>query len=199
MNSLIRMSALPEIFTATDAIQIGKVESSQLNQVMWRWKNSGLVKPLGARCDVWFNLVKDPVITQDRWIKAVRLAVPHAILAGHQVLQRSGLTTQIAGCAYLIRAARSAACTIDGAELHERPAAWIKRLWEIGAISSNGGLAELDPGAALADLLAFAPNSIDLDDIYFDEVTPESLAFYEELTGNRVSEDHAGILKSWPR
>ena len=178
-----RLAALPGIFHATDALLRAQIPAAQLNQVLWRWKTAGYVKPLGARADVWFNLVVDPVITRERWEQAVRLALPSAICAGHGVLMRHGITTQLAANDYLIRPARSPSAAIEGVDLHERPALWIRKLRKMGAVNTGGRLPELDPGAALADLQIFDPDSIDDDDIDWDEMPTQSLALYQGLRG----------------
>lgn len=180
-SSTQRLASLPGIFTASDALLRANVAAGQLNQVLWRWKCAGYVKPLGARSDVWFNLVVDPVITRERWEKALRRALPTAIVAGHGVLMRSGVTTQLSNSDYLIQPARSPSTSIEGVALHERPVLWIRKLRKLRAINTEHRLPELDPGAALADLVAFDPSSIELDEIDWDEMTPESLALFNEL------------------
>lgn len=132
-GSIQRLAALPGIFHATDALLRARISGDQLNQVLWRWKTAGYVKALGARSDVWFNLVVDPVMTRERWESAVRLALPASILAGHGVLMRAGITTQMASSDYLIRPARSASAAVEGVALHERPALWIRKLHKVGA------------------------------------------------------------------
>lgn len=176
-----RLSALPGIFHASDALLRAQIPAEQLNQVLWRWKTSNYIKPLGPRADVWFNLVVDPVVTRERWEQAVKRALPAAILAGHGVLMKSGLSTQLAGNDYLIRPARSATAGVEGAEVHERPAMWIRKLWRAGAVHTESTLPELDPGAALADLLAFDPSTIDLDEIDWGEMPAESQALFDQL------------------
>jgi len=179
---------LPGIFNATAALQTGEIKEDQFNQVMWRWKTAGLVKPIGERADVWLNLVVDKEETRARWERAVLLALPQVIVAGHGVLMRGGLTTQLASGDYLIRPARSASAKIDQAAVHERSAVWIKRLWKMeGAIDVAGILPQLDPGAALADLLLFDAGSIDVDDIEWDDMSSNSMELYESLF------DQAGV------
>jgi hypothetical protein len=180
-NTLGRLAALPSIFNATDALLRTGIAPKQLNQVMWRWKNSGYVRPVGSRADVWFNLVVDPVVSRERWEEAVRMALPEAILAGHGVLMRSGLSTQMSHSDYMIRPARTASASIEGVELHERPAVWVRKLRQAHAVKRTGGLSELDPGAALADLVKFEPDSIDFDEIDWDEMSSESMAIFHKL------------------
>lgn len=186
-STVSRLAALPGIFHATDALLRAAIVPAQLNQVMWRWKNRGYIKPLGARSDVWFNLVVDPVISRQRWEEAVRMALPEAIIAGHGILMRSGLSTQMSNEDYMIRPARSASAAIDGVELHERPALWIRKLRQTHAVTRVGGLAELDAGAALADLLKFDPGSVDADEIDWDELSPTSRKVFDDLMLYRPS------------
>lgn len=188
VSSTTRLSKLPSIFNATNALQIADIPKEQLNQVLWRWKKAGFIKSLGDRSDVWFNLVVEPLVSQERWARAVRMALPGAIIAGHSVLMRSGLTTQFTTAEYLIRPPRLAP-TIDGAQTHERPVAWLTALWQAGAVQVEGVLPELDPGAAVADLLAFDSASIDEDEIDWDELSTPSRALYSSLvaTGYEIA------------
>lgn len=180
-STIDRLARLPGIFIPSDALLRAKIPAEQLNQVLWRWKTAGYVKPLGARAEVWFNLVVDPVVTRERWEQAIRRAVPTAILAGHGVLMRSGLTTQLASTDYLIRPARSPAAAIEGVTLHERPALWIRKLRKLGAVKTDRQIPELDPGAALADMLLFDASSIDVDEIDWDEMDADSMALFHAL------------------
>lgn len=173
---------LPGIFNASAALLSGDIKKEQLNQVMWRWKTAGLVKPIGDRADVWLNLVVDKELSRERWERAVKLALPSVIVAGHGVLMRSGVTTQLANGDYLINPARKPSSKIDDAVVHQRSPLWMKKLLRTeGAVDTSGILQQLDPGAALADLLLFDPDSIDVDDIEWDEVSPQSREIFEQL------------------
>ncbi|MFM8769729.1 MAG: hypothetical protein ACKOD9_18865 [Rubrivivax sp.] len=162
-----------------------KIAPEQLNQVLWRWKVAGLIRPVGPRADVWFNLVRDADITRERWEQAVKRALPSAVRAGHPILMSSGLSTQMSSSDYLIRPARSLSAGIDGATLHERPALWMRRLQRVGAIQTCGVLPQLDPGAALADLIRFEPGFDDqIDEIDWDELSEESRQMLLELVSD---------------
>jgi hypothetical protein len=180
-----RLAALPAIFVGSDVLLSTKIAPEQLNQVLWRWKVAGLIRPLGPRADVWFNLVRDANITRERWEQAVKRAMPSAVRAGHPILMSSGLSTQMSSSDYLIRPARSLSAGIDGASLHERPALWMRRLQRVGAIQTFGVLPQLDPGAALADLIRFEPGFEDqLDEIDWDELSEESRQMLLELVSD---------------
>jgi hypothetical protein len=180
-----RLAALPAIFVGSDVLLSTKIVPEQLNQVLWRWKVAGLIRPVGPRADVWFNLVRDANITRERWEQAVKRAMPSAVRAGHPILMSSGLSTQMSSSDYLIRPARSLSAGIDGASLHERPALWMRRLQRVGAIQTFGVLPQLDPGAALADLLRFEPGFEDqLDEIDWDELSEESRQMLLELVSD---------------
>jgi hypothetical protein len=60
------------------------------------------------------------------------------------------------------------------------------------AVNEEGPLPELDPGAALVDLLRFDPDSIDMDDIDWDEMKTESRQIFNALA------DYAGVDVSRP-
>jgi hypothetical protein len=183
-SSISRLAALPDVFHGTDVLLRCHVPKAQINQLLWRWKNAGHIQSLGERSDAWFNLIKDQDITRTRWERAVRMAMPSAISAGHAVLMQAGLSTQMTSKDYLIRPARSSMAQITGAEVHERPAVWIKHLRRFGAVHSPDtacGLARLEPGAALLDLLAFEPQSIDEEDIEWDELDESDVNTYQAL------------------
>lgn len=185
-----RLRLLPDVFNATAALLVTGIPKEQFNQYMWRWQKAGLVQSIGARSDVWINLLATPEPSKETWLKAVRMALPDAIVAGHGVLQRHGLSTQMANRIDMIRPTESAKIEIDGlvrVVLHERPKMWIKTLRRMGAVNEEGGLPELDPGAALVDLLRFDPASIDMDDIDWEELDPaprqKSLQIFDSLAG----------------
>ena len=180
-NTIGRLARLPDVFNVTAALLETGIPKNQINQVLWRWKCAGYIQALGNRSDVWFNLIADPVVDQNRKGRAIRMAFPAAMRAGHAVLMRTGVTTQMTHIDYFIRPARSAAGEIEGAQLHERPAVWMRRLQQAGAIRHDGDVPELDPGAALADLWLFDTGSIDLDDIDFEELPAQSLGILSML------------------
>lgn len=180
-SSIKRLSSLPAIFTANDLLRLTGAPVSQINQMAWRWKTAGLIEPLGSRSEVWFNLVVDRKMTRERWEVAVRMALPLAISAGHTVLMKSGLSTQMTSLEYMIRPPRSAVASIKDVELYERPALWIRKLRSMGAVKCESGLPVLDPGAALADLIVFDAQAVDLNEIDLEELEPDSLQMYEDL------------------
>jgi hypothetical protein len=182
-----RLRVLPDVFNATAALLVTNIPKEQFNQYMWRWQKAGLVRSIGARSDVWINLLATPKPSHETWLKAVRMALPDAIVAGHALLQRHGLSTQMANRVDMIRPAQSARAEIDGVVLHERPKMWVKTLRRLRAVNEEGPLPELDPGAALVDLLHFDPDSIDVDDIDWEEMKPESRQIFNALA------DYAGV------
>lgn len=189
--SVDRLRLLPDVFNATAALLVTNIPKEQFNQYMWRWQKAGLVQSIGARSDVWINLLASPKPSHETWLKAVRMALPDAIVAGHGVLQRHGLSTQMANRVDMIRPAESARAEIDGVVLHERPKMWIKTLRRMRAVNEEGPLPELDPGAALVDLLRFDPESIDVDDIDWEELPPESRQKSQRIF-NALA-DYAGV------
>lgn len=183
-SSLTRLTSLPGIFHTTDVLMRCGVPKDQVNQLLWRWKRAGHVQSLGDRSDVWFNLVLDKEVSRERWERAVTLAMPTAIAAGHGVLMRSGLSTQMTNADYLIRPARAARASIDGASVHERPAVWIRHLRRAGAVQPSAierGLAQLDPGAAALDMLAFDPDGIDAGEIDWEALDAASVELCQQL------------------
>lgn len=180
-STLERMRRLPATFTATDALLLGEIPLDQLNRVLWRWKEAGIIRSLGSRSDIWFNLVVQPEVSRAQWELAVRRALPSAVAGGHSVLMRSGVTTQLSNSDYLIQPANTrTAAAIDGATLAVRPAIWIRRLWQLGAVQV-ANFPELDPGAAIVDLFKFDGGSIHEDDIDWEELSDESLRLYHHL------------------
>ncbi|WP_298705405.1 hypothetical protein [uncultured Variovorax sp.] len=186
-----RLRLLPDVFNATSALLVTGIPKEQFNQYMWRWQKAGLVRTIGARSDVWINLLRVPELSHEIRMKAIRMALPDAIVAGHGVLQRHGLSTQMANRIDMIRPVESAKIEIDGVVLHERPKMWIKTLRRVGAVNEDGPLPELDPGAALVDLLRFDPESIDMDDMDWEELLPE--ARQQSLQIFNALADYAGV------
>ncbi|WP_454909731.1 hypothetical protein [Variovorax gossypii] len=192
-----RLRLLPDVFNATAALLVTGIPKEQFNQYMWRWQKAGLVRTIGARSDVWINLlsVRDP--SHEIWMKAVRMALPDAIVAGHGVLQRHGLSTQMANRIDMIRPVESAKIEIDGVVLHERPKMWIKTLRRMGAVDEEGALPELDPGAALVDVLRFDAASVHEDDIDWDALSllPDSLELFDALADYARLEVPSGRIR----
>lgn len=189
-----RLRALPEVFNATAALLVTNIPKEQFNQYMWRWQAAGLVRTIGARSDVWINLLRVSEPSNEIWSQAVRMALPDAIVSGHSLLQRYGLSTQMSNRTDMIRPTESSKTEIDGVALHERPKMWIKTLRRMRAVNEDGALPELDPGAALVDLLRFDPTSIDEDDIDWHALSdlPSSLELFDVLANYAQIETPSG-------
>lgn len=169
-STLHRLRELPPVFTGSQAgILFGK-NSKSLSQALWRWSVAGLIKPLGGKSDVFFNLFLKPEAEGLRE-QAIALAMPQAILGGASILMESGASTQFSRLETLIVPDNARYFTIDGAMISVRPRAWIEDLDRAGAVKRATGLPRLTPGSAIADLLLHEPLACpDPDDIDWNQV-----------------------------
>lgn len=60
----------------------------------------------------------------------------------------------------------------------------MRHLLQAGALDNSRILPELDSGAVIVDLLRYDRESLDIDDIDWDELTQESLAIFDALAGD---------------
>lgn len=182
-----RLLALPEIFSVAELALTMGVSRIFASSYLLRWKTRELVVPFGGKSGVFLNLVKAPGARADGalWERALLKAMPSAMIAGHEVLADSGITTQVTHQRYVIIANTDSAFQVDGAEVHRRPVPWLNRLVRTGAVICEmpGELApRLRPGAALADLALYGERKPDPDDIDMDMIEPEETALFRLLS-----------------
>ncbi len=59
-------------------------------QYLWLWSKQGLVKPLGGKSDLFFNLAADPA-AENRIEAAIRRVMPGAVIGPLNVLNESAI------------------------------------------------------------------------------------------------------------
>jgi hypothetical protein len=170
-DRLLRLGDLGPIFEGQHAMQIFGWSPKTAAHYLWSWAKKGLVKPLGGKSDVFFNLVADPR-SANHVEAAIRRAMPGAVVGTRNVLHAAGVTTQRPGQLHLLVRPDERRLSIAGASVETRPASWWSIIDAARAIEPGTAevLARLRPGAAVADSAAsgaFAP-----DDLDFDELSP---------------------------
>jgi len=175
-----RLRELPPVFLSADLSMRYGWRSQMTAAYLSRWKKQGLIRPLGGRSGVYFNLVADPI-----WEKhlegAIRLAMPSAIEIGAAPLHEGGITTQRAYVRDLALPYEAPAYTIEGFQNHERGIRWFKA---IHPHVIPGEMPRLTPVAALADILTSQDPKLwmpDPDDIDFDILETQDLLLLENL------------------
>ena len=167
LSSLAALDSLGAVFTAADVVAKFGWAKDYAATALYRWGQVNLIKPLGGRSEVYFNLRND-TNWQQHWPEAVKLAVPSAIQVGEPVLQRAGWITQLpykTPIAYLKGAKRYA---LDGGVMLPRPPIWYKAVTD--GVDRTHFLPSLTPHWALAEMLFSADQrTIELDDLYLDE------------------------------
>lgn len=166
---LIRLGELGSFFEGRHAMQIFNWTSKTAAQYLWTWSRQGLVKPLGGKSDIFFNLVADPR-APDHVEAAIRRVMPGAVVGFANVLHSAGITTQRPGMLHLLVRPDERRLSIEGAEVEPRPPTWWSAVDSAGSVDpgTEETLARLRIGAAVADSAlsgGLAPDDIDLAEI----------------------------------
>jgi hypothetical protein len=199
-----RLLSMPSVFTVAELAMVMGIERAEASQYLWRWKAAKLVVPFGGKSGVFLNRVTNPSATADGalWERALLKAMPSAIIAGHEVLADSGLTTQVTHQRFVIVSNTDSMYEVEGAEVHRRPVPWLNRLSREGAVINDepGVLApRLRPGAALADLALYAARKPDPDDIDLEQVEPEEVELFRRLAKAESVEEATPKRRARPR
>lgn len=170
-----RLSQLPAIFRGADLTLRFGWTSKTTSQYLYLWTRRGLVAKLGGHSDVYGNLVVD---RDPNWETALLMAMPSAVVFGIEALRRAGWTTQIP---FLPTVAVNKLHPVY--QVGERfgvtpmPAGWFAAVRGAIRRQSPGGLPELAPAWALADMLkrhkGWEGSGLYPDDIYSEAVTPQ--------------------------
>ncbi len=169
---LLRLAEFGPTFQGAHAMQLFGWRPKTAAQYLWLWSKQGLVKPLGGKSDLFFNLAADPA-AGNRIEAAIRRVMPGAVIGPLNVLNESALTTQRPGTLQLLVRREDRRFSIAAAQVESRPPSWWAAIDRANGIDpgSEESLARLRPGAALADSAA-SPGGFDPDDIDFHAVTP---------------------------
>lgn len=94
-SSINHLRALPPVFDLRDVEVICGVNRRAASQYCWRWRERGLIKPLGPRVGVHFNLIVDPDASATRLKEAIwKLLRRPCVVIGASALHFQGWTTQ---------------------------------------------------------------------------------------------------------
>lgn len=170
ISAIERLQELPAIFRGADLTVRFQWTSKTASQYLYLWKRRGLVDALGGHSDVFANLLADK---RPDWDKALQVAMPSAVLIGIEALRRVGWTTQIPQCASVAVDTTQSVFSIERYEILPRSPEWFA-ITRQGVTSDAGGLPQLRPAWALADLLCSAKwgdCGLWPDDIEWSEMT----------------------------
>jgi len=171
-DRLMKLAEFGPFFEGRHAMQVFDWTPKTAAHYLWMWARQALVKPLGGKSDVFFNLVAD-YAAENRIEAAIRRVMPGAVVGLLNVLNESGLTTQRPGTLQLLVRPDERQFTIDAANVESRPATWWSAVDLANGIEPGNEefLARLTQGAAIADS-ALSPGGLDPDDIDFEAVKP---------------------------
>lgn len=175
-----RLLTLPAVFKGGDLTVRFQWTSRTASHYLFLWKNRGLVAPLGGHSDVYANLV---IERRPNWEVAARLAMPTAVVIGVEVLRRAGWTTQIPSMPTIAVSSARPTYQLQLFDVVKLPPKWFNRMASGVRTDGIDSLPSLAPAWALADLVSrhgWGGFGIEPDDIYWDEITEQDLADWEE-------------------
>ena len=200
-----RLSTLPEVFTGSDLTILFGWKSAVASTYLALWRKAGLVKSLGGRSDVHMNLVQNRRVNPEQ---ALRRAYPRAIKVGLDVLRQAGWTTQIPSAVDVAVPKASGLHGIEGFHLRHRSDKWFGCV-SIGVQKLTLGIDQLQPAWAIADMLAraqdkrvadawlLAPDDVDLDAVFADDVLQPALAAMG--VAMQGPDDYEALYAAWSR
>ena len=146
-------------------------DSKTASHYLWRWADRDLVKPLGGKSDLYFNLVAFPGSGHDLE-PAIQRVMPGAIVGGDAVLHDAGISTQRVTKLPILVRPDERAFAISDAMIERRPVAWWRTTDAFPRAfvpAAEYRLCRLSVAAAIADS-ATSGTGLAPDDLYFDEV-----------------------------
>ena len=169
---LMKLAELGPFFEGRHAMQVFDWSAKTAAHYLWLWAQQGLVKPLGGKSDVFFNLAADHA-AENRIEAAIQRVMPGAVVGPLNVLNEAGLTTQRPGTLQLLVRPGERQFTIVAAQVESRTPTWWAAIDRASGVEpgSEDHLSRLSPGAAIADS-ALSPGGIAPDDIDFEAVEP---------------------------
>jgi hypothetical protein len=146
-----RLARLGPVFTRQDLIFNYGMTPNVANVMLSRWhRRDGLVRPLGGRSEVYFNLMQEPN-WHSQFEIALKLAVPHAITIGQSAYSH-GWTSQLPTVRHLAVPKSVQIYTIEGCQFHQRRREWFIAIAP-GIQYKKHTIPELRPAWALADAI----------------------------------------------
>lgn len=188
MSSYERLMLLPDIFKGSDANMLFGWKSATTATYVAKWARTGMVRPLGGRSGIYFNLVVDRNYDLERGLRRV---LPMATMTGVDVLREAGWTTQILQRREVAIPDKGPSYDIKDYDLQPRSMSWFM-LTEQGVEDEGRSLRRLKPEWALADVIRrgkdrrhksawmLAPDDLDL------EAAREAPAMEEALAAFRL-------------
>lgn len=171
VSAFERLNKLPAIFKGSDVTMLFGWSGTTAASYIAQWTKKGIVKPLGGRAGIYFNLV----VQREYDLEAgLRRAIPMATKMGVDALREAGWTTQVISQVEVAVPDDGPVYSIDGFDLQPRSARWFE-MASGGVIDDRMGLRRLRPEWALADMVyrgkdhryatawMIAPDDIDLD------------------------------------
>lgn len=171
VSAFERLSQLPAIFKGSDVTMLFDWSGPTAASYIAQWSKKGMIKPLGGRAGIYFNLV----VQRDFDLEAgLRRAIPMATKMGVDALREAGWTTQVIARAEVAVPDDGPAYSIDGFDLQPRSSRWYE-MTSGGVGDDRLGLRRLKPEWALADMIyrgkdhrfttawMIAPDDVDLD------------------------------------
>jgi hypothetical protein len=173
VSALERLRSLPDVFRGSDLTVRFGWTSKTASQTLYQWKQRDLVGALGGHSDVFVNLMANP---HPQWEKAMRLAMPTAVIVGLEALRQAGWSTQVPHRPSVAVSREQSVFTVNPYEVEPRAPAWFQTAAAGIVKNPAGGLPILKPAWALADLLrqhAWGDFGLWPDDIEWSEVSPQ--------------------------
>lgn len=195
-SAFSRLGQLPAIFTGTDINMLFGWSSAISASYVAQWRKKEMIKALGGRSGVYFNLV---VQREVDWEEGLRRVYPRAVKVGIDVLREAGWTTQIPARPEVAIPDDCAAYDIEAFDLQPRGRRWFDQVGP-GVVNDGAGMLRLRPEWALADMIyrgkdhryktawMLAPDDLELDEA---AESPQMAAALEAmgLSAEDVTED----------
>lgn len=186
VTSFERLQQLPAIFTGAQASMAFGWTSPITSTYVAKWARQGMVRPLGGRSDVFFNLV---VQRQYDLEAGLRRVIALATKVGADVLREAGWTTQVMHRPEVAVPANGPRYDLADFQLQSRPVAWFTRT-QAGVLDEHYNLRRLKPEWALCDMVwrardrrhsgawLLAPDDVDLEAAQASREMPRALAAF---------------------
>ncbi|QYY33612.1 hypothetical protein K2O51_31805 (plasmid) [Cupriavidus pinatubonensis] len=188
MNSVKTLRSMPPVFSLQDMAKLLDKDHPAVKANVARWKEQGLVRAVGPRLGLYYNLVTHPNWEENRAL-AVKMAYPSAIVIGPTVLHRHGWITQIPQSLSIAVLNDGSHPSMEGVEVFKRSMRWYRKFSPWG--EPIYGLPALTPENALLDCMENAsirlwcPNVDDLDEFEVPESLLEMVAHHDEHHASR--------------
>lgn len=182
------LRALGSVFHASELGVVHGMPATVRKVYLHRWKEAGLIEPLGGRSQTFINRVAvgtqvDAARVDALRRQALKAAIPAAVEIGANPLRRAGWTTQISHINDIAVPARGLNYELEAPfRAHKRSHAWYRAMHPFLVRDPADPVEWLTPAAALADaLFAHRTNAgwlwaPDPDDLYLDLMDEEGAA-----------------------